>query len=76
MTIEALSSTADLDDAREKVVQSFAVLDDAMLDEPGVVGEWSVRQTIAHLLAWDAWEIQALAALERGEDLALPDARC
>lgn len=73
MTVEALSSTADLDDAREKVVQSFAMLDDAMLDEPGVVGDWSVRQTIAHLLAWDAWETGALAALERGEDLALPD---
>ena len=74
MTVEALSSTADLDDAREKMIQSFAVLDDTMLDEPGVVGEWSVRQTIAHLLAWDAWGSRALAALERGEDLALPDA--
>ena len=73
MTVEARSSTADLDDARTKLVQSFATLDDAMLDEPGVVGDWSVRQALAHLLAWDAWGVRALAALERGDDLVQPD---
>ena len=73
MAVEARSSTADLDDAREKLVQSFAVLDDAMLDEAGVVGHWSIRQTIAHVLAWDAWATGAVAALERGEEPVEPN---
>jgi uncharacterized damage-inducible protein DinB len=73
MTVEARSSTADLDDAREKVVQSFAKLDDTLLDEPRVIGDWSVRETIAHLLAWDAWGAEALAALERDEEPQSPD---
>ena len=73
MVIEALSSTADLADAREKLVQSFATLDDTLLDVPGVVGAWSVRQALAHLLGWDAWGVTVIAALERGEDVAEPD---
>lgn len=73
MAAEARSSTADLDDAREKLVQSFAILDDALLDETGVVGHWSIRQTLAHLLAWDAWATDAFAALERGEEATQPD---
>jgi uncharacterized damage-inducible protein DinB len=73
MVIDARSSTADLDDARAKLIQSFAPLDDAMLDEAGVVGDWSIRQALAHLLAWDAWGVHALAALERGDDLSQPN---
>lgn len=73
MVIEARSSTADLDDAREKLVQSIGGLDDAMLNEPGVVGDWSIRQTLAHLLAWDAWGVEAITALERGDVVTEPD---
>jgi uncharacterized damage-inducible protein DinB len=73
MVTEALSSTADLADAREKLVQSIVGLDDPLLDAPGVVGEWSVRQTLAHLLGWDAWGVMAIVALERGRDVAEPD---
>ena len=73
MVIEALSSTADLADSREKLVQSFATLDDSLLDAPGVVGEWCIRRTLAHLLSWDAWGVTAITALERGEDVAEPD---
>lgn len=71
MTVEALSSTADLEDAREKLVQSFAPVRE-MLDEPNVVGAWSIRQTLAHLLAWDGWAEETLAALERGETVPIP----
>lgn len=73
MVIQALSSTADLADSREKLVQSFATLDDTLLDVPGVVGEWCVRRALAHLLSWDAWGVTAITALERGEDVAEPD---
>ena len=73
MAVEARSSTADLEDARHCLAQSFAPLDDVLLDEPGVVGEWSIRRTLAHILAWDAWGIAALQALERGETSTTPD---
>lgn len=67
MAVEARSSTADLDDARHVLAQSFAPLDDALLDEPGVVGDWSIRRALAHILAWDAWGGGAMQALERGQ---------
>ena len=55
MTVEALSSTADLEDAREQFLQSFAGLAEALLIEPKVVGEWSIRDVVAHIATWDAW---------------------
>ncbi|MEE9276969.1 MAG: DinB family protein [Dehalococcoidia bacterium] len=70
---EAVSETADLEDAREKLIQSFGNLPDADLDEPGVVGDWSVRECLAHILVWDRWGVETLAALERGEATSAPD---
>ena len=72
MTVEALSNTADLEDAREKLIQSFSGLPDELLDEPSVVGHWSIRQTLTHLMGWDRWAEETLAALERGETVAVP----
>ncbi len=72
MTVEALSNTADLEDAREKLIQSFAPVPDEMLDEPNVVGSWSIRQALAHLLTWDHWAEETLSALERGETVSVP----
>lgn len=72
MTVEALSSTADLEEAREKLIQSFAGLSDDLLDEANVVGHWSIRECLAHILAWDQWGQDALAALERGEPVTPP----
>ncbi len=68
MTVEALSSTVDLEEAREKLLQSFAGLPTEALAEPNVVGAWSIREVIAHTLAWDAWGERTLAALQRGEE--------
>lgn len=72
MTVEALSNTADLEDARGKLLHSFAGLPADLLDEPNVVGKWSIRQTLAHIMAWDRWAEETLAALERGESVSVP----
>lgn len=72
MTVEVLSNTADCDDAREKLIHSFSGLSDDLLDEPGVVGEWSVRDCLAHILSWDDWGKKALVILERGEGTTAP----
>lgn len=72
MTVEALSNTADLEDAREKLIQSFGGLQDDLLGEAGVVGDWSIRQTLTHIMGWDRWAEETLAALERGETVSVP----
>lgn len=72
MTVEALSSTADLEDSREKLIHSFAALPEELLDDPDVIGKWSIRQALTHIMAWDRWAEEAFAALERGETVAVP----
>jgi len=73
MTVEALSSTADLEDAREQLLQSFAGLDETLLTEPKVVGEWSIRDVVAHIATWDTWVRDVLDADPKGEAPAEPD---
>ena len=73
MTVEALSSTADIEEARARLVQSVHGLPEAALSEANVVGRWSIGECLAHILAWDAWGTQAFAALERGESPPAPD---
>jgi uncharacterized damage-inducible protein DinB len=74
MAVEALSNTADLEDAREKLIQSFNGLEDETLDDPNVVGTWNIREALAHILSWDQWGEETMAALERGEAPAKPHA--
>ncbi len=74
MAVEALSNTADLEDAREKLIHCITGLEDAALDDPNVVGTWNIREALAHILAWDQWGDEALAALERGEAPSRPRA--
>ncbi len=74
MVVEALSNTADLEDAREKLIQCITGLEDAVLDEANVVGVWNIRETLAHILAFDQWGEEVLPALERGESPSPPRA--
>ena len=67
MVVEAMSNTADLEDAGEELIRSFSGLAEAQVDQPGVVGEWSIRDCLAHILAWNIWGQATLAALVRGE---------
>lgn len=42
-----------LQDARERLLASFAELSDEDMMLPGVAEEWSVRDVLAHVAAWD-----------------------
>jgi hypothetical protein len=53
---------ARLDEAWQDFRASYAGLPDAALQQPGVTGEWSVRDLIAHV-TW--WEQEALASLPK-----------
>jgi hypothetical protein len=48
-----------------------------MVDEmgvPGVVGEWSVKDILAHITTWEQRFLKALAVVERGEAPEWPEA--
>jgi uncharacterized damage-inducible protein DinB len=42
-----------LQDARERLLISFAELSDEEMAQPGVAEKWSVRDVLAHVAAWD-----------------------
>ncbi|MBA4370877.1 MAG: hypothetical protein C0418_04785, partial [Coriobacteriaceae bacterium] len=49
-----------------------APLTPAQLARGGILGEWSVRDVIAHLVEWEQMVLRWLAAGERGETPAVP----
>jgi len=53
----------DLDAAREDLSAALAAADPALLTTPGLVGEWSARELVAHLAHWDDWASTCLEAL-------------
>jgi uncharacterized protein (TIGR03083 family) len=42
-----------IQDSRERLLASFAGLSDEQMLEPGVCGDWSARDILAHLASWD-----------------------
>jgi uncharacterized protein (TIGR03083 family) len=62
-----------LEDARERLLQSFAGLSDEQMQEPGVCGDWSVRDILAHIAAWDRATTEAYRAMVAGERPAFLD---
>ena len=57
---EVKSETIDCTDSRSGVLEAVAGLPDEAFDRPEVIGEWSVRDCLAHLVGWDAWAVNAL----------------
>ena len=68
--LEALLSA--LDAARDDFHDALAGVDAELVTVPGVVGEWSVRDLVVHVAAWDEHGTAALelATSGRGGDFA------
>jgi hypothetical protein len=66
------SMLADLDAAREAFHEALAEVDEQLVTVPGVVGDWSVRDLVVHVAAWDEHGTTALelASSGRGADFA------
>ncbi|HEY0070681.1 MAG TPA: DinB family protein, partial [Chloroflexia bacterium] len=62
-----------LQDGRERLVNSYAGLTDEEMLEPGVAGDWSVRDVLAHVAGWDRAQTEAYRLMLRGERPALLD---
>jgi len=44
----------------------------ARMDQPGVNGDWSMKDVVAHLTGWNRWLVIRLQAALRGESAPLP----
>jgi hypothetical protein len=62
--IQALAD--DLVAARQAFNEALADVDPALLTAPGLVGEWSARELIAHLAYWAGHAAEALHQAEQG----------
>jgi hypothetical protein len=58
-----------LKNARALMEAAVAGLTDAQLQEPGAADEWSVKDVLSHLTAWEAEVITIWAKFKRGQKL-------
>src|ERR1700682_1569184 len=58
---------------RARLMEAIEGLSDAALLEPGVVGDWSIKDILAHLSAWERRLAQRVTGQpENGSDLGTP----
>ena len=48
---------------------SFCDLSEAQIQQPGVVGEWSIKDIIGHLTTWEDEALKALPVIQQGGKL-------
>ena len=53
---------AELGRTRAELLAAIGGLDEAALDRTGVVGDWSIKNVLAHIAAWEAWVVESLPA--------------
>ncbi len=76
MMSEVKSDTTDCTDGRSCLLEAVEGLTAAEFDLPNVVGNWSVRDCLAHLVGWDAWVLNAFDRYAAGLPLGpLPTER-
>ena len=56
-----------LNDAREQLLASYAGLSDEEMQQPGVCGDRSIADILAHIAAWDRASIDAFKSMLEGE---------
>jgi hypothetical protein len=61
-----------MNDSRAKLLKSVDGLSPSAMQEPGVVGEWSVRDTLAHITRWEAELVRLLFQLKQGQTPDFP----
>ena len=62
---------AALKDSRAQMEAALAGLSAAQMVDPGVVGDWSVKDLLSHLTVWEAEMVTALARSRQGKTPAL-----
>ena len=59
-TTDLEHALADLEQTRGELLQLLSGMDEATLNRKGAVGEWSIKNVLAHLAAWEEWVAGAL----------------
>ncbi len=58
---------------RGQLEETLARLTHPQMLIPGVVGEWTVKDTLAHISTWERWMIQWISSLIRSEKPDTPE---
>lgn len=58
---------ADLQKERASLEKALRALSDEQLSQPNIVGEWSAKDVMAHLIEWEQMVLRWLSASQRGE---------
>ena len=66
MPIETDRQVAELESARAALFEALAAVPVDVRAKPGLVGEWSERELIAHLGYWAGHAVEAIHAAEEG----------
>lgn len=61
----------ELAQARAELLALLAGQDEAALERKGLAGDWSAKNVLAHLVAWEVWVVEMLQARLGGA--ALPE---
>lgn len=56
-----------LDEVRERLLVAVDPLPDEALLRPGTIGRWSIADTLAHLIIWEAELVTGLMKIEAGK---------
>ena len=57
----------ELDRVREELLVALEPLPDEALLQPGVMGEWTMADILAHLVAWESEMVTALLRIDQGK---------
>lgn len=57
-----MSVLEEMSRTRSILLNAIEGLDEAALDRKGVIGDWSIKNCLAHLAGWEDWIAQALQA--------------
>jgi uncharacterized damage-inducible protein DinB len=65
--MDAATLLDNLERTREQLLMIIADLPDEALLQPGVIADWSVKDVLAHIAAWESELITGLMRLQQGK---------
>jgi len=57
-----------LQEEQRKWQAFLAEIDPAQMERPGVNGDWSMKDLVAHLTGWNHWLVARLQAAQQGRN--------
>jgi hypothetical protein len=73
MSDDGATLADDLAAARAEFLSALEALPPGRLNAPGLVGEWSARELVAHLGYWAGHAVEVIHAVEGGRDAEVVD---